>query len=333
MDKGRAATQISAMTPPVILGDADVEALARMPDLVAVIERCLQAKAQGRLVAPPRHNVPFDTGQLVFTIGGINGEQGGAGIAGFRVYETFRGSGSARTQLVAVWDSGSGDLRGLVIGDALGVLRTGAIGGVAVGRMARPDVRTCGIIGCGRQAESQITAAVAVRPGLETIRVYCRSVGNREGFAARLSARLGRTIRPVATARDAVVGADVVLCATNSGSPVIETQWLAPGVHVSTLGPKLADRHELPRDIGNLVDVAATDSPAQLKTYPAPHVLEGTRAGQQMLDLADIVAGGAPARRNPTDITLFCSVGLAGTEVAIADALLRQCTIDRANAG
>jgi ornithine cyclodeaminase/alanine dehydrogenase-like protein (mu-crystallin family) len=190
--------------------------------------------------------------------------------------------------------------------------------------MARLDVRSCGIVGSGRQAESQVMAAVAVRPGLETIRVYSRNAGKRADFAARMSVRLGRTIQPVAAARDAVAGADLVICATDSGSPVIEAEWLARGAHVSTLGPKLIDRHELPRTIGETVDVAATDSPAQLRAYPAPHVLEGTRAGQQMLDLADIVAGRAAGRRSASDLTLFCSVGLAGTEVAVADALLRQ---------
>jgi ornithine cyclodeaminase len=330
VDKRRTATQISAVNPFVILNDAEVHALARMPDLVAVIERCLQAKAQGRLVAPPRHSVAFDTGQLVFTIGGITtGGDGDAGMAGFRAYETFRGGGSARAQIVAVWDSGSGDLRGLVIGDALGVLRTGAIGGVAIDRMARPDVRTCGVVGSGSQAESQLMAAVAVRPGLETIRVYSRNACNREGFAERMSARLGKTIRPVAAARDAVAAADLVLCATDSDSPVIETQWLVRGTHVSTLGPKLADRHELPPAIGAIADIAATDSPAQLYAYPKPHFLAGTPAGERMLDLAEIVAGRASGRRNPTDITLFCSVGLAGTEVAVAEFLLRQAAIDR----
>lgn len=319
------------MDPFVILNDADVTALARMPDIVAVVERCLRAKAQGRLVAPPRHSVAFDTGQLVFTIGGMAaGAEEGGGIAGFRAYETFRGSGAARAQLVAVWDSGSGNLIGLVVGDALGVLRTGAIGGVAIDRMARPDVRTCGIVGSGRQAESQLMAAVALRPGLETIRVYSRNARKREDFAERMSTRLGKTIQPVAAARDAVAGADLVLCATDSGSPVIETQWLARGTHVSTLGPKLADRHELPRDIGAIADVAATDSLAQLNAYPAPHFLAGTPAAEHMLDLADIVAGRAPGRRNATDVTLFCSVGLAGTEVAVADALLRQSAIERA---
>jgi ornithine cyclodeaminase/alanine dehydrogenase-like protein (mu-crystallin family) len=327
MDNRRRGTQISAMDP-FILHDADVTTFARMPDLVAVIERCLLAKAEGRLVAPPRHSVAFETGQLVFTIGGIAAAEGATdGIAGFRVYETFRGAGSARAQLVAVWDSGSGDLRGLVVGDALGVLRTGAIGGVAIDRMARPDVRTCGIIGSGKQAESQLMAAVTVRPGLETIRIYSRNARNREDFAERMSGRVGRSIQPVADARDAVLGADLVLCATDSGSPVIETQWLARGVHVTTLGPKLVDHHELPRVIGDIADLAATDSPAQFHAYAKPHFLEGTPAGRHMLDLADIVAGRVAGRRSPTDITLFCSVGLAGTEVAVADALLRQSAV------
>jgi ornithine cyclodeaminase len=32
--------------------------------------------------------------------------------------------------------------------------------------------------------------------------------------------------------------------------------------------------------------------------------------------------GAAPGRRSPEDITVFCSVGLAGSEVAIAQRLL-----------
>lgn len=308
-----------------VLNDAEVNALADMPSLVAAVERCLQAKANGRLVAPPRHSVSFDTGKLVFTIGGIaSGEGENEGIAGFRVYETFGGSGVARAQLVAIWDSASGNFMGAIIGDALGILRTGAIGGVAIDRMARPDLRTCAVLGAGRQAEAQLMAAVAVRPGLRAIRVYSRNARNRESFADWMSGRLGITVQPVAAARDAVGDADLVLCATDSGTPVLATEWLAEGAHVSTLGPKLVDHHELPREIGQVADVAATDSLAQLHAYPEPYFLDGTPAGDRMLDLSDIVAGRAAGRRNSTDITLFCSVGLAGTEVAVAELLLRR---------
>ena len=221
-----------------------------MPALIAVVERCLRAKADGRLVAPPRHSVAFDAGQLVFTIGGIAAGAEGGGIAGFRVYEHSRErapralswspSGTAARATFSGWSSATPSA-------CCGRERSAASPSTAWhGRMSR----ICGLVGAGRQAESQIMAAVAVRPGLQTIRVYSRNPRNREDFAERMSARLGKMIQPVAAARDAVAGADLVLCATDSGAPVIETQWLARGTHLSTLGPKLVDRHELPRDIG-----------------------------------------------------------------------------------
>jgi ornithine cyclodeaminase len=38
----------------------------------------------------------------------------------------------------------------------------------------------------------------------------------------------------------------------------------------------------------------------------------------RMVELGPIVAGNAPGRQRADEITLFCSVGLAGTEVALA---------------
>ncbi|MBP2445284.1 ornithine cyclodeaminase/alanine dehydrogenase-like protein (mu-crystallin family) [Rhizobium leguminosarum] len=41
-----------------------------------------------------------------------------------------------------------------------------------------------------------------------------------------------------------------------------------------------------------------------------------------MVDLADIIAGKAAGRGSLGETTLFCSVGLAGTEVVVASAIL-----------
>jgi len=41
-----------------------------------------------------------------------------------------------------------------------------------------------------------------------------------------------------------------------------------------------------------------------------------------MRELADIVVQAIPGRTSPDDTTLFCSVGLAGTEVILASAIL-----------
>jgi ornithine cyclodeaminase/alanine dehydrogenase-like protein (mu-crystallin family) len=43
-----------------------------------------------------------------------------------------------------------------------------------------------------------------------------------------------------------------------------------------------------------------------------------------LVDLAAIVTGRAPGRRSSDEITMYCSVGLAGTEVALAARLLDE---------
>lgn len=281
---------------------------------------------QGRWYSslPPRHRVEFDTGALVFTIGGLVGDDGSPGLAGFRVYETFIGPSTGRSQIVAVWNSSTGSFEGLILGERLGALRTGAIGGIAVKYMSAPDAAICAIIGSGRQAETQLMATVAARPSLRIIRVFSRNADRRERFAVQMSEKLGVPVEPVTNARDAVTNADVVLCATHSPTPVLESSWLKRGAHLSSIGPKLVDEHELPIDISDRLSIVATDSPVQVRSSGQGFFLHGTPAWDRMIDLAEIVAGRTAGRNSNVDLTLFCSVGLAGTEVVIASTILRR---------
>ncbi len=96
-----------------------------------------------------------------------------------------------------------------------------------------------------------------------------------------------------------------------------EAGWIAPGGHLTTLGPKTLSRHEFPAALAERAAVILTDSPAQLAAYPEPHLF----AGQPVTHLGAVLAGAAAARSSPGQITIFCSIGLAGTEVAVAAAL------------
>jgi ornithine cyclodeaminase/alanine dehydrogenase-like protein (mu-crystallin family) len=60
------------------------------------------------------------------------------------------------------------------------------------------------------------------------------------------------------------------------------------------------------------------DSPAQAASYKEPFFTGDV----QLIDLAALLTGRAPGRRASDDITLHCSVGLAGTEVALAARVL-----------
>lgn len=230
------------------------------------------------------------------------------------------GSPASGDQLTAVYDDATGTLSGAITGDFLGAARTGAIGAVAVDVLARQDAGTVGLIGSGNQAWTQLWAIRAVRR-LRSVRVFSRDAGHREAFARRAAAELGVPAAAVESPAAAVAGADIVVLATTSSRPVIEAGWVTAGTHVSTLGPKAAGAHECPPELAERAGVILTDSVAQIDAYPEPFFLGGPDK-ERIGSLGAAAAGAGPRRDSGDQITLFCSVGLAGTEVAVAAGLL-----------
>ena len=300
-----------------ILTDHDLDNDAAMGLALEAIDKVLRIKAEGLLIAPPRHVVPFQpSGSMSFTIGGTAGD---LGLAGFRAYCDF--DQARHDQVVAVWHCETGALAGVVLGRRLGELRTGAIGGIAIKLMSRPDSATLGVVGAGRQAFMQIAAARQLRP-LTRVKVYSRDADNRTRFADKIAEPFELEAEPVETARDAVRDVDIVVTATPSTSPVIEAGWLAPGTHVTSVGPKLDGASEIGLDIARAAAVIATDSAAQAHGYGKPFFLKGDAGGPKMVELDEILVGDAAGRPDEQAITLFCSTGLAGTEVHLAARLI-----------
>jgi alanine dehydrogenase len=112
-----------------------------------------------------------------------------------------------------------------------------------------------------------------------------------------------------------------VVLATTSPTPVVAAADLAPGTDVNAVGFKQRGRSELGADLVDRAAVIATDSPTQAAAYDPPMLLAGTADEARMRDLGAILAGDAPGRTGADEVTLFCSVGLAGTEVFLLDRL------------
>jgi ornithine cyclodeaminase/alanine dehydrogenase len=300
-----------------LLTDDDVAALAPS-EAVATMERAVRAHAAGDLRAPPRWSVEAvgaggnePPGDLVFTCGAT------PEAIGFRVYETL-GTGEGHTQLTAVWDGRDGRFRGLVEGHGLGVARTAGLNGVAIDHLAREDASVLGVLGTGPQARMGARVACAVRE-FDAVRVFSPTREHRETFAERMPETLGVPVEAHDAAESVVSEADVCYVATDARSPVFEADWVRDGTHVCTLGPKFEGAHEVPLALAERASAVVTDSLAQVEGYADyrdPFFLPPER----FVELGDVVASGL--ERDPADVTLFCSVGMAGTEVVLADRLL-----------
>ena len=301
-----------------ILTDDDLSRILPTDRVINVIEQALRAKAMGSLIAPPRFSAGVDGGALVFTVGA---ETAYFQAIGFRVYDTFSTQSLDRTQLVAVFDSQTGGFKGLVIGRLIGALRTAAINAVAIKSMARADVRHLGILGSGFQARTHMQAAMVVRH-FERARVHSPTANHRDAFATEMSAETGIPVEAMQSVEEVVRFSDVLICATRSTTPVFDAAWLKPGLHINTIGPKFRDAHEISVEIAQKSQVIATDSLDQVDSYSESFFLLGTPERSRMIELSEIVAGRQKGRSSPSDITLFCSVGLAGSEVVVANEAL-----------
>lgn len=309
------------MSETVILREADVTSLLTMGEAINVMRTAFAARAAGELLAPPRFRVASPQGAMVFTAGAATGDQP---LLGFRVYDTFpRGPQGEQEQIVVVYDAAAGLLKGVILGRILGALRTGAIGGVAIDTLARKDASVLGVIGAGYQARAQVEAALAVR-GFTEILIFNRTPERAAVFCAELSAKHGCDCRPAATAEEVSRAADVLICATKSETAVLDSSWIRPGTHVTTIGPQTIAAHELPLDIIDVADVIATDSIPQTQAFDAPFFVPEAR----LVALDQITGGAMTGRVTEAQITLFCSVGLAGTEVLLGNYVLERAATE-----
>jgi alanine dehydrogenase len=292
-----------------VLFDSDVRSGLDALDAVRAARGAVVDAYRGLLAAPPRLRADFGENGLVFTAGGY-----ADGPVGFRVYGLWPGGSD---QAVLVWDR-NGRLKGCVVGNEIGARRTGALGGVAADALARANAASVGIVGSGVQAWTQLWAIAAVRP-LAEVRVFSPTRENREAFARRAEAELSLPATACDTADEAVGGADVVVLATRAEQPVVEADWIQAGAHVSTVGPKLVSAHETPAELAERAGAVVSDSPEQAAAYGEPFFTD-----RSLTHLGAVVTGDQAGRTSDDDITLYCSTGLAGSEVVLADALLAE---------
>jgi ornithine cyclodeaminase/alanine dehydrogenase-like protein (mu-crystallin family) len=189
--------------------------------------------------------------------------------------------------------------------------RTAAVSAVATQLLARPEAAVLALLGSGVQARSHLKALRLVRAFRE-VRVWSpRHAGE---FAREFG------VRAAATAEEAVRGADVVVTATSSRTPVLRGEWLAPGAHVNAVGAPRPDWRELDDAVFGRARLYVDSREAAPKE--SGDVIGSGAA--IFAELGEVVAGTRPGRQSADEITLFKSLGLAVEDVVAADLVYRK---------
>ena len=226
------------------LTEADVLNLLPMSDCLALMRTTFERLASGEAINQPRRRLTLPTRSTLHYMAGSDGLYFGA-----KVYST--NPGHKPHFLFLLYRAADAELLAVIEANHLGQIRTGAASGYATQLLARADSRTAAIIGSGFQARTQVEAIRAAMPKVDRIRAWSRSAEKREAFARDCG------VDSATTAQEAVQDADIVITATNSGEPVIDSGWVSPGTHVNAMGSNQARRRELPADLVLRADLSS----------------------------------------------------------------------------
>src|SRR5437016_10032485 len=134
-----------------------------------------------------------------------------------------------------LYSAGTTDLLAMIEADALGQKRTGAATGLATRILSQPDATSATLFGAGWQAESQLLAIDAVRQ-LKRVWIVNRNPERRQSFIERMQPRTRAELVAAGSPEEAVGQSQVVVTVTSSREPVLNGEWLRPGVHVNAAG-------------------------------------------------------------------------------------------------
>src|SRR3982751_2192877 len=220
------------------LNAPDVARLALSDDeILAAVEGGLRAQGEGRTVIEPRvHLAPGrdDAGKPIrghFNV--LRGYVAPLRHAGVKVVgdyvDNYRLGLPSEMGLLNLFDPRTG--RPLAVIDAAGLtdMRTGAVTAIGARHLARADSKVLGHIGARGTAYWNVRLLDHLFD-FDEIRVHSRRPESRDGFAAKLSADLGKPVVATEDWRSCVEGADIVVEASrlSQPEPMLKTEWIKP---------------------------------------------------------------------------------------------------------
>lgn len=227
----------------------------------------------------------------------------------------------------------------------LSAYRTGAIPGVGARHLAREDAKVVGVFGPGVMARTVLAAFMAVRPGIDTVKVKGRGQKSLDVFTSWVRENFPQitTIEVVDTIEDVVRGSDIVTyCASGSVGepetyPLVKREWVKPGAFLAMPALCNIDEGMQKPDVRKVVDNIRLYE-AWYEELPKPAhkyvpiigvkfmdmVAAGALERADITDIGAVVEGVSPGRQSEDEIILMSVGGMPVEDVAWGTVVYRN---------
>jgi ornithine cyclodeaminase len=311
-----------------LLDEADVARLISIDDLMDPMEAALRSFSSGRVVQPQRTVLPIDPGDAALAVMPVYGRE--PDVLGAKVVSVFSTNTAIDlpTHLATVFllNPTTGALLAILGGTYITEIRTAAVSAISVNLLARDDAASLAIIGSGVQARSHLRAIDLVWE-LAEVRVWSPTPEHQEAFVDEMRSSTAARLVSAGSAEDAVRGADLVVLATSSAEPVVESAWVSDGAHIVCVGACRPEQREMDPALVRRGRLFVDSRAAAL--VESGDVVQGIREGlftpsHIIGELGDLLDTRVEGRRSSRDVTIFKSLGLAVEDIVAAELAYRR---------
>ncbi len=304
-----------------ILTAADVRVALPMPKAIDAMRHAYSQLSADKVVMPSRQHISTDKG-VTLIMPAFLPEGSEFGIKVVSVHDENPKHNLPRiTATVLVLDPTTGETKAIMDGASLTAIRTGAGGGVAADMLARPNASTVGLFGAGVQARVQMQAVMVVRD-IQQVKLISRTQSSAELLADEISRWTeAPDINIVSTPREVVEDADIVLCATTSGTPLFDGNDLQPGTHITAVGTFVPEKREVDTTTIRRANRIVVDSREDCLAEAGDLIIPNAEIHAE---IGEIINGNKPGRQSDDEITFFKSVGVAVQDAVAASVVLKE---------
>ncbi|MFL6764050.1 MAG: ornithine cyclodeaminase family protein [Sphingomicrobium sp.] len=306
---------------------AQVEELLDYPGCIEAMRRAMIALSSGERPQPLRQIFAVGKDGM---FGTMPGELAALSTFGAKLVSVFAdpdNPGRTRHQgVVVAYDGETGAVRCIADAEPVTKIRTACATAAATNALARADADVLAIFGTGVQAQAHLRALPLVRPFREIL-LWGQSSRRTNELADQMGKELGRTVIPVADAREAAAKADVICTVTSSAEPILLGEWVKRGTHVNLVGSSYLGPVEVDTELVAKARYFADYRPgvlaqaAELAAARAARIVDETHV---IGEIGEVFAGRVAGREDDSQITIYKSLGHVVQDLAAAAYLHRR---------
>jgi ornithine cyclodeaminase len=224
--------------------------------------------------------------------------------------------------MMLLFDIQTGVPEAILIDDAnLTDIRTSIAGAITSEALSNQNIESFTIIGTGVQARYQ-AIQVSQLMKIKKVRVWGRDPAKTNQVKKDLSEL---DVNVEEDLENLVKESKLIITTTSSKEPLIQSDWIKPGTHITAVGSDTPEKCELDPNIVSMADLVVADSLEQNLIRGEIHqaVKRSLINTDDIVELGEIFAGLKPGRANADSITVADLTGVAVQDLVIAKAVLR----------